>query len=64
MEEINISYQITRKELECCICMNDIVTPLNQCSSGNHFVCSDCKKRLKNNKCPICRTSVLFHTLY
>jgi len=57
---IQITYELQKSELECCICYDDISPPIIQCSSGNHFVCHPCKQKI-NSKCPICRTSKLFH---
>jgi hypothetical protein len=57
---IQITYELQKSELECCICHDDISPPFFQCSSSNHFVCHSCKQKI-NSKCPICRTPKLFH---
>ena len=57
---IQITYEFQKSELECCICYDDISPPIIQCSSGNHSVCDSCKQKI-HSKCPICRTSKLFH---
>jgi len=57
---IQITYELQKSDLQCCICYDDISPPIIQCSSGNYFVCHSCKQKI-NSKCPICRTSKLFH---
>ena len=54
---IQITYELQKSELECCICYDDISPPIIQCSTGNHFVCHPCKQKINR----ICRTSKLFH---
>ncbi|KAI8893075.1 hypothetical protein BC833DRAFT_609621 [Globomyces pollinis-pini] len=45
-ETVNICYQLTRDDLTCCICYEDIRPPIIQYSSGNHFVCGNCSLKL------------------
>ena len=62
-EEVEVTYKLHSKDLECCICYDVITTPIIQClSGGSYFVCSTCL--VKSNKhCPICRSSKLFHNI-
>ena len=56
---VKVSYSLTKKDLECCICYDVIYNlPLIQCSTGNHFVCRKCRVKT-NGDCPICCTSPL-----
>ncbi|KAK8967319.1 E3 ubiquitin-protein ligase SINAT2 [Platanthera guangdongensis] len=42
--------------LECPICRNSMLPPIQQCPNG-HTLCSSCKSRV-NNKCPVCRKDI------
>jgi hypothetical protein len=57
---ITVKYNLSKTDLICCVCLECISLPIIQCSSGNHFVCKDCHQKI-NGKCPVCRTSRLFH---
>ncbi len=43
------------QQLECPVCMELILPPVNQCSAG-HLLCTDCKEQLQTPRtCPECR---------
>ena len=45
--------------LECPVCMDRMMLPIDQCSSG-HIICNVCKPTLvqNGNRCPTCRVSL------
>ncbi|CBI38495.3 hypothetical protein VitviT2T_023697 [Vitis vinifera] len=40
--------------LRCSVCFDFMQSPIYQCHAG-HALCSSCKARVLNNKCPNCR---------
>lgn len=46
---------IQEHDLMCCVCM-ELTICKTRC---NHTVCEDCLRKIENNKCPICRQTLL-----
>ena len=60
---ISIQYDLSKEDLICSVCLDEITFPVIQCTNGNHFVCLTCFREL-HRKCPVCRTSRLFHNKF
>jgi len=52
-----ISKPIKILSVDCCICLDNCVnTVIVPC--GHVCICEDCKQKIKDNKCPICRQQI------
>ncbi len=60
---ISMQYDLSKEDLICSVCLDEITFPVIQCTNGNHFVCLTCFREL-NRKCPVCRTGRLFHNKF
>jgi hypothetical protein len=56
LEDIDKPKQAILSQLECCVCMQQMSAPLNQCEHG-HLYSTCCSAKLKH-KCPQCRVSL------
>ena len=60
MNQINISYSLSEKDLECAICYNPIQPRIYSCTNCfTLYLCEECYN--KSTKCPSCRNKTLYH---
>ncbi len=62
-DSITIEYTLSREDLICSVCLDELTLPIIQCANGNHFVCVKCFCEL-HRKCPVCRTGKLFRNKF
>lgn len=58
MAGVDINFSLSKEDLSCCICYDDVPFPLIRCTNSLHFVCKKCYRKCHKN-CPQCRTSVI-----
>jgi hypothetical protein len=56
MSSVEVKYELTRDDLMCSTCYNDIQFPLFQCQKNQHFHCKVCA--LIEKKCLECGSSI------
>ena len=60
MNQINISYSLNEKDLECSICYNPIQPRIYTCTNCfTLYLCEECY--VKSGSCPSCRNKTLYH---
>ncbi len=62
-DRITIEYTLSKEDLICSVCLDELTCPIIQCPNGNHFVCAKCLPKMQR-KCPLCRTSKLFRNKF
>ena len=62
-DSITIKYSLTKEDLICSVCLDELTLPIIQCANGNHFVCVKCFRHMQR-KCPVCRTGKLFRNKF
>ena len=58
-KRIKSQSKITTTYGECVVCLETKVmhsTNIIKCGNVSHVLCSDCKDKIKDNKCPLCRS--------
>jgi hypothetical protein len=63
-DTITIEYSLSKEDLICSVCLDELTLPIIQCANGNHFVCVKCFRELQQRKCPICRTGKLLRNKF
>lgn len=56
-EEYAVQLHLTKHDLICCICYEPLLSSIFQCSQGTHHICSTCKSKVHDDRCPIDRES-------
>ncbi len=62
-DRIIIAYALSKEDLICSVCLDELTLPIIQCANGNHFVCVKCFREVQR-KCPVCRTGKLFRNKF
>jgi hypothetical protein len=62
-DTITIQYSLSKEDLICCVCLEELTCPIIQCANGNHFVCVKCYRQVQRS-CPVCRTGKLFRNKF
>ncbi|KAE8780897.1 E3 ubiquitin-protein ligase SINA-like 7 [Hordeum vulgare] len=55
--------RILKETLDCTICFEHLTTEIYQCSVG-HFVCSSCRDKILDKKCPTCSIKTSFNRCF
>jgi hypothetical protein len=61
-DTITVEYSLSKEDLICSVCLDELTLPIIQCANGNHFVCVKCFREVR--KCPVCRTGKLFRNKF
>jgi len=62
-DTIIIKYSLSKEDLICSVCLDELTFPVIQCANGNHFVCVKCFRQVQR-KCPVCRIGRLFRNKF
>jgi hypothetical protein len=54
-EEYVLPLRVTKHDLICCICYEPLLNSIFQCNQGTHHICSTCKSKVRDDRCPIDR---------
>ena len=66
-EQVTIHQTLSKVELSCIICYDQVQPPLLHCANAYHFICATCSDKTRRSsklrKCAICKSAVFHNKL-